>query len=363
MKKRVFTLLLLPLSAMILLLVRSSSYVAEEIFAKRIYKVLSIVISSVTSIVPFSVAEMILLVGPILILFFIVRLVIRIIRGKGMRKTYILNFMLNVGCVISLIVFGYIMLCGVNYHRYSFSHYSGLVIEDSTEDELYGLCLDLTRRANDLREQITTVDENGAMYTSVKATKLAKEAKEAMNNLSKEYPILSGYLAKPKGILLSKYMSMTETTGIYIPWTVEANVNVDIPSVDIPVTMCHELAHLRGFMREDEANYIAYLACTTYDDIEIQYSGVKLALSYSMNQLYRKNPDRYFEVAKQYGKGLVADVIAHDEYWSQFEDTVVSTVSNKINDTYLKVNDQKDGTQSYGRMVDLLLAEYRKKQS
>ncbi|MGI6316524.1 MAG: DUF3810 family protein [Christensenellales bacterium] len=29
------------------------------------------------------------------------------------------------------------------------------------------------------------------------------------------------------------------------------------------------------------------------------------------------------------------------------------------NDTYLKANQQTDGTKSYGRMVDLLLAAYR----
>ena len=36
--------------------------------------------------------------------------------------------------------------------------------------------------------------------------------------------------------------------------------------------------------------------------------------------------------------------------------------SNKINDTYLKANAQSDGVKSYGRMVDLLLAKYRKDQ-
>ncbi|MEI3307330.1 MAG: DUF3810 family protein [Eggerthella lenta] len=34
-------------------------------------------------------------------------------------------------------------------------------------------------------------------------------------------------------------------------------------------------------------------------------------------------------------------------------------VSNAANDTYLKANNQSDGMRSYGRMVDLLLAEQR----
>ena len=40
-------------------------------------------------------------------------------------------------------------------------------------------------------------------------------------------------------------------------------------------------------------------------------------------------------------------------------DGKVAEVSNKVNDTYLKVNKQEDGVKSYGRMVDLLLAQYR----
>jgi hypothetical protein len=37
----------------------------------------------------------------------------------------------------------------------------------------------------------------------------------------------------------------------------------------------------------------------------------------------------------------------------------VERTSNRINNTYLKANNQKDGVKSYGRMVDLLIAEHR----
>lgn len=33
----------------------------------------------------------------------------------------------------------------------------------------------------------------------------------------------------------------------------------------------------------------------------------------------------------------------------------------KVNDSYLKSNRQEDGVKSYGRMVDLLLADYRQR--
>ena len=37
----------------------------------------------------------------------------------------------------------------------------------------------------------------------------------------------------------------------------------------------------------------------------------------------------------------------------------MAEAANQINDVYLKVNDQKDGVKSYGRMVDLMLEYYK----
>jgi hypothetical protein len=51
---------------------------------------------------------------------------------------------------------------------------------------------------------------------------------------------------------------------------------------------------------------------------------------------------------------------ADSAFWKQF-DGKVAEVSNKVNDTYLKVNKQEDGVKSYGRMVDLLLAQHRER--
>ncbi len=93
--------------------------------------------------------------------------------------------------------------------------------------------------------------------------------------------------------------------------------------------------------------------------VEFMYSSTMLALISSGNALYKQNSDMYFEIRSSYSEGVVKDIRAQIEYWTKYEDTVVSTVSNRINDTYLKANAQADGVKSYGRMVDLLLAMYR----
>ena len=239
-------------------------------------------------------------------------------------------------------------------------------VEESSLEELYNLNMYLTKQAYELREQLELIDkdinEEGIFeFTDITWKELTNTASKAFDNLSLAYPIFKGKYGSPKPILSSKFMSRMEITGIFWPFTLEANVNIHAPDYTIPATMAHEMAHLRGFMREDEANYIAFLACNYSDDLVFKYSGTMLALNSAGNALYREDPMLYSKTRNHYNDGMVSDLRHKSNYWSQFNDTVISTASNKMNDTYLKANNQKDGIKSYGRIVDLLLAGYKDK--
>lgn len=356
--KRNYLLLLLPLSLILILLARQSSDFAE-FYALHIYKYISQFISLISGIVPISLAEIIIIISPVFLLLILIRFIICVIKDKDNRKTYIIKSIINVFCTFSILLFSFTLLAGLNYYRYPFSYYSNLEVRDSSLEELYRMTKELAHQAVDLRSMTSNVDEDGVFKLSISKFKLAKETNKAMRKLSEEYPVLSGRYGSPKPIILSPLMSYTEITGVYMPFTMEANVNVDIADYSIPVTMLHELAHQRGFMREDEANFIAYLAGMNSDNLEIMYSSTMLALIISGNVLYGQDVDLYFELRDIYSDGIKKDIRANTEYWSKYEDTVISTVSTKINDTYLKANAQADGVKSYGRMVDLLLAKYR----
>jgi hypothetical protein len=359
--KRIFLLLLTPISLLLTLLARESSYFAEHIYAKHMYKWISQFISSITGIFPFSVAELLVILLPLVILVLILHFVLRMILDKKDRGERWIRGILNILCTASILLFLFTILAGLNYYRYSFTSYSNLEITESSVEELFELTQSLMLEANDLRAQVPVTDNHDVFKLSVSDTALAKLAAEAYQHLAEDYPVLGGAYGAPKPILLSRLMSQTEITGIFIPFTMEANVNVDVPDYSIPVTMLHELAHLRGFMREDEANFIAYLAGMKSESVDLNYSSTMLALIIAGNALYDQSPELYFEIREGYSDGVINDIRANSMYWQQYEDTVVSTVSNKINDTYLKANAQADGVKSYGRMLDLLLANYRSK--
>ena len=379
-RKRNILILLIPLGFLLTSWAKSSAKVAETVFATGIYKVLSQVLSLLTGWIPFSLMELVIIVGPLTVLALIIRQIVRVVRVKksmtddsvervGTKRFFLIMTMLqNLLCLIAVIFFSYVLLCGVNYHRYPVAYHLGLSVENSSVEELEGLLIELADKATELRAGLTTENEKGAYILPFSERELGKEAKKAYQAFSKKYPVFAGGYPAPKPVFFSRLMSYTEITGVFTPWTMEANVNIDISPYSIGATMCHELTHLRGFMREDEANYIAYRVCMESTSPDLQYSGVMLALIHTGNALYGQDAERYYTIYREhYSEQVSRDLVANNEYWKQFEkavvgETTVAEIADKVNDTYLKMNDQSDGTKSYGRMVDLLLAEYKKQQ-
>lgn len=353
MSKKTLILTLIIASLFLTLFARYNLSFAES-YALYVYPVFSETISSFSSKFSFSLAEYLILTAiTVLVVYFIVVFVMTI---RDMSLVYFKDFVINLSLFISIIYFLFALFCGLNYHRYEFTYYSKLAIEPSTKEQLVKLNELLIDDANEKRASMET-GKNTAKLFDHNHMGTTRRAKESMDKLSKKYDVLKGNFAEPKMVKASKLMSHMRITGVFFPFTFEANVNKDIPPYQLPSTMLHELVHLRGFMREDEANFIAYLASVNSGFDDFAYSGTMLALSHSMTALYREDKDEYARLYNMYSDKVKMDLKYSRDYWSNYT-TKVAGISNKVNDTYLKANNQQDGVKSYGRMVDLLLAYY-----
>lgn len=349
-------ILLCPISLLVAYFMSLNPSWAEW-YAVNVYPIISKSINALSAATDSSVAEIVVIVFFGLILLYTLYTVIKLIFGEK-RLSRLFDFVLNIAAIASIICFIFVFFCGINYHRLTFTEVSGFEIKDSTTQELYELCLDLTDNTNSLRGELSE-NSDGVSETKLTYAELAEKCREVYDTLESTYPTLvSGYSAT-KPVHFSDIMSYSGITGVFFPFTYEANVNVAVPQYSLPATMCHELTHLRGYMREDEANFIAYLACKASDEPFIQYSGYMLALTYSLNRLRGDDTELYYDIYDKISEDVKTDLRYSNSYWSAHEG-IVEEISDKVNDVYLKVNNQDDGVKSYGRMVDLLLAEHRK---
>ncbi len=150
-------------------------------------------------------------------------------------------------------------------------------------------------------------------------------------------------------------MALGQISGVSCPFLVEANFSTAGPALLKASVMMHEQTHLAGYLREDEANFIAYLACVFSGDAYMEYSGTALALIHSMNALCDADPEAWRRLRRAYSEGLNADMAAQNAF-VHANDGPAARFSDAVNDAYLKANGQPSGTRSYGEMVDLLLA-------
>lgn len=355
MKKRyIFSAAVTGFSLIILIIGRLSVDFATW-YGTSVYPVISLPFSWGFGLLPFSFGEILIGLFILACLAWIFLFVFFTIRKKGSRKQVVFRFLSWAALFVSLIFLLLTLNCSIHYNRKPFSQYSGLEITPYSKSELKEATLYVIDRVNFYSEKIET-DEKGAC---VAPENIAEISVGAMNELAKAYPVLAVHYPQPKPMIMSELMSYCNLCGVYFPFTVEANYNANMPDSSVGFTVCHELSHLSGFMREDEANYISYLACRSSGNDYLNYCGYLGILVYMLNAYSPVATDEeYAEVYYMMSEQVIKELAHRREYWKPYQKTVISQVSSAVNDTYLKVQDQTDGEKSYGRVVDLVIAEY-----
>lgn len=221
----------------------------------------------------------------------------------------------------------------------------------------------LVEKCNELSGQMQRTEEGEIIYDG----NMRKKAISDMQALGETYDALQGFYPMPKPLYFSDFVSQQYMLGYYFPFSMEANYNKVAYVTNLPVTMCHELAHLKGYIQEDEANFIGFLACISSDNLLFQYSGYLSVLNYVNNDFYEAVGEDYerYMAEVQIDRQVYEDaVFVRKEDWDRIEkeavvDTeVVDAVSTGFVETSLKLNGVDDGMVAYSRVVGLLLQWY-----
>ena len=317
---------------------------------------LRVVLAKVTSLLPFSFAELLICLSPILVALVIV---LYCLFCDTRRKA--LHFLANTVGALMLVFVLYFFTLGVGYHATRLDERANLTREKLTADELYAVSEHLLSLCEAELDSLT-FDADGSSV-------MPYSMKELSQILCRDYDALlqselgarileNNFTSRAKGVHFSRVMSYLHILGIYTFFTGESNVNRDYPDVETPATTAHELAHQRGISREDEANFVTFLVTLSSSDAYVRYSGAFDIFRYVSNALYRADPDRYYALFETADQRILSEMRAISRHAKQFEGNSLGEVSSSLNDAYLKVNGT-EGAISYGFVVDLTVAYYK----
>ena len=308
---------------------------------------------AVTYLVPFPLAEILYVAFGLWIVVFLVRTA-WLIRRSSQRGQTAFRRLLTLLCVLLTAVDWFCLAWGINYYADGFQERSGIYAQPVSADELYRVMEYFTREVNAAAQEVPR-DESGCFQ--VGRDEIFAASTEVYANSFQEFPFLEQEDRVPKRMIVSKLLSAMGFTGYFAPFTGESVLNVDSPTVFLPSTITHELAHQRGIASEQECNFIAVVVSTASENPIYAYSGWLLGYVNLSNALYKADPERWEELRAQLAPEVLADIRLNNAYWDQWE-SPVEAVSEKVYDSILKGYGQENGMQSYGTVVDLLVAYY-----
>lgn len=329
----------------------------EYAITRGLFRVIAFPYEWIMSIAPFSITEIVVILSVPACVTLIVVWVIKLIRKPDKLQIMEKGIRFVAWC-LSLALLIFMIMDGANFSRIPLGNLLELPDRKYTAEDLYIVTKDLAQKASKAREDLPE-DKKGCTILSVSESEFLRLADDCYNNLKKEYPFLKTATWRVKPVLLSHWWSYTGTTGVYCPWLGEANVNVDVPDFELGHTAAHEVAHTMGFAKENECNFIAWLACSKSGQADYVYSGNLQAFIYCSNALYKADKKLWKDAYLNLSDGVRRDLKRQSEYWDSFEGEVMES-SQKVNDTFIKANGVESGVLSYNEMVGLMLRYYDK---
>lgn len=305
--------------------------------------------------VPFSAAELCYAAGVAFLAVFLIRSIVKVARAEYKREMLYRRFMTLANLVLSLYA-AFCLLWGVNFYADDFCDKSGIYPEPVAYDDLVKVTRYFAEQAALCADQVAR--EADGTYAVPRAVSLDL-APTLYEGIYGDFPFLRIAVdPRPKPIFCSRVMSAMNVTGLYFPFTGESNLNMDFPAATFPFTVAHELAHRRGVASEQQCNFLGVLASVRSDDPAYRYSGWLAGYINLSNALYTVSPEEWYEIRASLPAPVEADLRAASDYWARYVGRV-SEASGKAYNAMLKSYGDELGMQSYGAVVDLLVAYFK----
>jgi hypothetical protein len=353
-RKRLPASLVIPAAIIVLMkLFTLDRRLIENLYSNLFFPGFGRFLRTMTGWLPFSFGDIIYLAAGLWLLWKCIIIIKMLIKKQIGRKTLVqgLKKIIIIGLWIYII---FNLFWGLNYNRKGISyqlHFTSLKY-DSTD--LKKIVVLLLQKVNNSKQ---TLVADRIPYPG--NSELFSRAGKCYVSAAALYPFLHYSPAAVKSSLFSEWGNYMGFTGYYNPFSGEAQVNTTVPKFILPYTICHEMAHQLGYAKEDEANFVGYLAASASNDPLFYYSTYLDLFLYASRELAFR--DRFFASAAF--QELSPEVKNDLKEWRDFLKRHQSFVEPMISwayTKYLKANQQPRGLRTYSEVVANLIAFYKK---
>lgn len=351
MKRKYLLPILLLIQILILKIIPFFPEFVERFYSNGFYPIVSNFLRIVLGWIPFSIGD---------ILYFIL-IVLGIRWFCNNRKNWNNNWrnqILAILSVLSVFCFCFHFLWAINYYRIPL--FEKMKIErDYSDADLLDFTKKIIVKTNEIHSQITKNDSVKVVFPYTQKETFAKTL-NGYKTLAATYPFFNYSNLSVKKSLFSLPLTYMGFGGYLNPFTNEAQVNYLMPMYNLPTTSCHEMAHQMGYASESECNFIGFLASVHNDDLYFKYSGYSFALRYCLSNWYIRNEKTYRELLKTVHPGILKNYQESQDFWTKYQ-TPIEKGFHVFYDNYLKLNQQKEGMDSYSKFVNLMVNYYKNK--
>ncbi len=351
-RTKLFWLMSVVLILVIKLLALNSYYV-EKFYSGYFYPLVSIILRFLFGWLPFSIGDIFYFVLGCWLLYLVIKNLSLLFRKK-LTGAIVLQKMMKAIVALVIVYISFNILWGLNYDRIGVA--GQLKLPEAGYDTADVILLQeiLLKKANENKEALI---RNKNIYPS--KNELFKRAKSCYDKASKIYPFIQYKSPSIKSSFYGSLGNYLGFTGYYNPFSGEAQVNATVPKFLLPYITTHEMGHQLGYAKEDEANFVGYLAAVNSGDTLFRYSAYLDLFVYANREVY------YFDSALAKIELTKLDTAIKEDLieWRKFNIAHTSFIEPAITwlyGNYLKANQQPKGMRSYNEVIRMLIAYYKK---
>ena len=326
----------------------------ERNYSLGVYPLISRVQRFLFGWIPFSIGDLFYGFLILIILFKSFQFFRLLFKKRLNRKYFIAALQQGIFFLLFIYVF-FNLLWGLNYNRRGIAYQLQLNVKQYSLQDLDTLATAMQVRMNEYAALVSEEEQDSFNKKKV----LFDAGFEAFRQAAEVYPFLAYPNKSIKPSLFSYAGNYLGFQGYYNPFSGEGQVNTTVPPVIEPFVTTHEIAHQLGYAKENEANFVGFLASKNASSTVLKYSMYFDMYRYAVGEIYRRDTAlaKAYEL-KQHPR-VVKDIAELREFFRKYKNPVEPVIM-WFYGHYLKANNQPAGKRSYNEVVAWLIAYYKK---